>query len=319
MTHSRFIKIQSVLWALALTLAWGTPPQAGAATLNPPDSATAPAKNALPVSYPLSRVSTKPSPPIQAASPHQAPLVREDTRVVINVPSRMLWVYSGNKIVKYFPVGVGRVGFMTPVGHFNVIRKVQDPGWENPYKQKGAIRIAPGETNPLGTRWIGFHQKNGGEFGIHGTDNPSSVGKFSSHGCVRMRVPDAEVLFDMVDLGTSVEVVYQPVLIRRQNETIRVIVYGDRFQKGMPSADAVSAEILKQYPKALVDNSKLQAALKAPAEKPIDVAQLPLDKVSDLPNAEKPSTLKQDSLKSSANALPVEMKPLESVDSVNQF
>jgi lipoprotein-anchoring transpeptidase ErfK/SrfK len=208
----------------------------------------------------------------EAGTERELPLVREDARVVINIPSRTLWVYHGDKIARYFPVGVGRVGFMTPMGRFQVLRKVEEPGWENPYRAKGAIRIAPGEENPLGTRWIGFHRQNGGEFGIHGTDNPGSVGKFSSHGCVRMKVPDAEALFDMIDVGTPIEVVYEPVLIRRQDNRIRVIVYADRFRRGMPTVEKVTADILKQYPGAIIDSVQLQTALRTPTERPQDVA-----------------------------------------------
>lgn len=198
-----------------------------------------------------------------------------ERHVVINIPSRTLWVYSGDRIIRYFPVGVGRVGYMTPLGKFSVIRKVLDPGWENPYLPTGKVRLAPGEDNPLGTRWMGFYQKEGGEYGLHGTDNPGSVGKFSSHGCVRMKVPDAEALFDMVDVGTPVEVVYEPVLIRRQDDNIRVIVYADRFKRGMPGVEQVKADILKQYPSAQLNLDKLKAALQMPTERPVDVGTIP--------------------------------------------
>ena len=207
-------------------------------------------------------------------------------RVVINIPSRTLWVYQGNKIVRYFPVGVGRPGFMTPIGHYKVISKVIDPGWENPYLGKGKMRLAPGDENPLGTRWIGFYQKAGGEYGMHGTDNPTSVGKFSSHGCVRMRIPDAEALFELIDLGTPVEVVYQPVLIRKQDNSIRVLVYPDRFAKGMPSIAKVEADILKQYPGARLDLQKLQMALSQPNEHPVDVGALPEEDILQIQIAE---------------------------------
>lgn len=211
-----------------------------------------------------------PAPP-SVAKPLEKVDETEERRLVINIPSRTLWVYSGDQIIRYFPVGVGRLGYMTPLGKFSVIRKVIDPGWENPYLPSGRVRLAPGEDNPLGTRWIGFYQKDGGEYGIHGTDNPASVGKFSSHGCVRLKVPDAEALFELVNVGMPVEVIYEPVLIRRQGKMIRVIVYADRFRRGMPTADKVMANILKQYPHARVEVSKLEAALRQPTERPVEV------------------------------------------------
>lgn len=214
-------------------------------------------------------------PPASVPKISPANATTPDRRVVINIPSRTLWVYQGNKIIRYFPVGVGRPGFMTPIGKYSIISKVIDPGWENPYLAKGKMRLAPGEENPLGTRWMGFYQKAGGEYGMHGTDNPTSVGKYSSHGCVRMKVPDAEALFELIDVGTSVEVVYEPVLIRKKDNMIRVIVYADRFDRGMPTLAQVKAKILKQFPEASVDVEKLQTALQQANERPIDVGALP--------------------------------------------
>lgn len=208
------------------------------------------------------------------ATPSIAEEPIQASKLVINIPSRTLWVYSGDKIVRYFPVGVGRPGFMTPLGQFKVIRKVVDPGWEHPYKAQGAVRIPPGAMNPLGTRWIGFHQDKGGEYGMHGTDNPGSVGRFSSHGCVRMKTPDAEKLFEMVDVGTPVDVVYQPVLIRPQDGAVRLVVYRDAFKQGMPSAEAIQAQILEQHPTAQVDLAKVRQALAQPTERPFVVGTL---------------------------------------------
>gem|GEM_PF-1284323 len=213
---------------------------------------------------------------VQKAKAKSAPMIREDTHVVINIPSRMLTVYYGDEIARHFPVGVGRIGYITPMGHFKVIRKIQNPGWENPYKAIGKMRIAPGEENPLGTRWIGFHQNRLGEFGIHGTDSPASVGRFSSHGCVRMKVPDAEALFDLVDMGTPVDVVYEPIVIRREKQIVNVTVFADPFKKGTPSADQVKAKILKQYPTAKIDGDQLALAMSQPNEKTTVVAQIPI-------------------------------------------
>jgi L,D-transpeptidase ErfK/SrfK len=128
-----------------------------------------------------------------------------DSRIVIHVPSRTLLLYYGDVVVKTYPVGVGRADFPTPEGQFRVINKVEDPGWENPFKHSSRKnRVKPGSSSPLGTRWIGFLEANGGEYGIHGTNAPHSVGKFSSHGCVRMYIRDAEALFNQVAVGTPV-------------------------------------------------------------------------------------------------------------------
>ena len=61
--------------------------------------------------------------------------------------------------------------------------------------------VPPGPNNPLGTRWMGLDAPG---VGIHGTDEPASIGYSASHGCIRMQVPDAEWLFDHVEVGTTV-------------------------------------------------------------------------------------------------------------------
>ena len=64
--------------------------------------------------------------------------------------------------------------------------------------------MPPGPNNPLGTRWMGISSPG---IGIHGTDEPASIGYSDSHGCIRMQVPQAEWLFDHVDIGTPVYIV----------------------------------------------------------------------------------------------------------------
>jgi lipoprotein-anchoring transpeptidase ErfK/SrfK len=62
--------------------------------------------------------------------------------------------------------------------------------------------VGPGKDNPVGTRWLGLNRKG---YGIHGTNNPRSIGKRASHGCVRMRNRDVEDLFARVAVGDVVE------------------------------------------------------------------------------------------------------------------
>lgn len=127
-------------------------------------------------------------------------------RIVIHVPSRKLSLYQGDKVIQTYPVGVGRKNFPTPVGQFRIFRKIPHPMWENPYFKEGEMVIQAGKDNPLGTRWLGFAQDAHGEYGIHGTYNTQSVGQFSSHGCIRMRIKDVEALYKLVGVGTPVEI-----------------------------------------------------------------------------------------------------------------
>ncbi|HYX85759.1 MAG TPA: L,D-transpeptidase family protein [Gaiellales bacterium] len=125
-------------------------------------------------------------------------------RIVIDQSSHMLTLYRYGKPSVSFPVAVGQPAYPTPDGHFFIISKVENPTWvpppDAPWAQ-GAVPIPPGPGNPLGTRWMGLSAPG---VGIHGTDDPASIGYSVSHGCIRMQIPDAERLFSMVSIGMSV-------------------------------------------------------------------------------------------------------------------
>jgi L,D-transpeptidase ErfK/SrfK len=118
-------------------------------------------------------------------------------RIVISIPDRKLVLLSGNSVLKIYDVAVGKPTTPSPRGEFTIISHVKNPTWYGPH-----IVVPPGKNNPLGTRWMGLSAKG---YGIHGTNVPSSVGKSASHGCIRMRQSDLEQLFDMVDVGVTVE------------------------------------------------------------------------------------------------------------------
>ena len=125
-------------------------------------------------------------------------------RIEIDQSSHLLTLERFGHANVTFPVAVGQPAYPTPDGHFTIISKVENPTWvpppDAPWAQ-GAVPIPPGPGNPLGTRWMGLSSPG---VGIHGTDDPSSIGYSVSHGCIRMQIPDAERLFTMVSLGMSV-------------------------------------------------------------------------------------------------------------------
>src|SRR6266567_3322529 len=121
----------------------------------------------------------------------------ERQRIVISISDRKLVLFDGDQIVKVYNVAVGKPSTPTPEGEFQIVNHIPNPT----YYGTGVV-IAPGKDNPLGTRWMGLSAKG---YGIHGTNVPSSIGKAASHGCVRMRKQDLEELFEMVTVGTTVE------------------------------------------------------------------------------------------------------------------
>jgi lipoprotein-anchoring transpeptidase ErfK/SrfK len=126
--------------------------------------------------------------------------------VVIRRSSNALLLYRGAKLDREFHVATGQSAYPTPLGRFEVVVKWQNPWWYPPSSPwaKGAKPIPPGPGNPLGTRWMGLSSPG---VGIHGTPDAASIGYSLSHGCIRMLIPDAEWLFDHVEIGTPVFIV----------------------------------------------------------------------------------------------------------------
>ncbi len=120
-------------------------------------------------------------------------------RIVVSIPDRALALIENETIVRVFPIAVGAKVSPSPVGTFEVTTRVPHPT----YYGHGKV-VPPGPSNPIGTRWIGLSVKG---YGIHGTDQPASIGHARSHGCIRLRNRDVEALFELVQAGDVVEIV----------------------------------------------------------------------------------------------------------------
>ena len=133
----------------------------------------------------------------QAASRPTADESAVERRVVVSIPDRKLALIENGRVVKIYSTAVGAAASPTPSGTYKIVQRLANPTWYGPGKVVG-----PGKDNPIGTRWLGLDRKG---YGIHGTNNPRSIGKRASHGCVRLRNRDVEDLFARVAVGDVVE------------------------------------------------------------------------------------------------------------------
>jgi lipoprotein-anchoring transpeptidase ErfK/SrfK len=111
-------------------------------------------------------------------------------RILVSIPDRKLAVIEHRKVARIFRVAVGAPVSPTPTGTFEIVNLVSEPT----YFHSGTV-IPPSVDNPVGSRWIGLNHKG---YGIHGTNEPGSIGNAASHGCIRLRNEDVEQLFEMV-------------------------------------------------------------------------------------------------------------------------
>ncbi len=129
--------------------------------------------------------------------------IEEPARLVLRLRSRRVHLIKGDREIVSYPVAVGKTGWETPQGQFEVMQKIPDPVWKHPWN--GNL-VPPGPRNPLGRRWIGFARDGNNLIGFHGTIDESLIGQAVSHGCVRMRNADVEALFEQVEIGMAVTV-----------------------------------------------------------------------------------------------------------------
>lgn len=151
--------------------------------------------------------------------------------VVINIPEYMTYLFKNQAEILYFPIAAGHPSTPTPVAETNITNKIKDPVWLPPEWAEGdGSPVPPGPSNPLGDRWIGLNLPG---YGIHSTTSPDSIGLSVSHGCLRMRPKNAETFFEEVEVGMSVSIIYEPVLLGQDptSKIIYITFFPDPYKK----------------------------------------------------------------------------------------
>lgn len=118
--------------------------------------------------------------------------------IVVSIADRKLALTEDGRVLKVYDVAVGKPSTPSPEGKYVVVNRLTNPTWYGPQGP-----VPPGKNNPIGTRWMGLSATG---YGIHGTNAPNSIGRPASHGCIRMRQADLEELFDLVAVGTPVQI-----------------------------------------------------------------------------------------------------------------
>jgi len=167
--------------------------------------------------------------------------------IVVSLEDRKLALVEDGQVKKVYSVAVGKPSTPSPVGTFTIARRVANPTYHHNGKT-----VLPGPGNPVGTRWMGLSKQG---YGIHGTNEPKSIGKAASHGCIRMAQADLEEFYELVAVGDTVELVGE-----RNEETAQV--FGDGQN---PAAAAQTVETAQAAGAAGQIQAQAQATAKAQA------------------------------------------------------
>lgn len=194
--------------------------------------------------------------------------------LVVNLAAMRVFYFPKRKAgeqqtVITHPIGIGKVGWVTPEGVTKVTSKKKNPVWVPPLSVRKEHAengdplpkvVPPGDDNPLGAyamtlSWPGYL--------IHGTNKPYGVGMRSSHGCMRFYPEDIALLFDEIAIGTRVQVVNQRVVSGWHDGKLYVQVMPPPEEE-TPSAD--DEEVIKVKPAKAKQPIKNSIAVKSPSE-----------------------------------------------------
>ena len=151
--------------------------------------------------------------------------------VILNIATKRLFYYPAAadgelQQVLTYPIGIGRVGWETPLGNTTVIAKAKDPSWWVPASVRREHAemgdplpsvVPAGPDNPLGHRVLKLDMPG---YLIHGTNQPYGVGMRVSHGCVRLYPENIEYLYTLIDIGEDVTIMNEPYQIGRKDGVV---------------------------------------------------------------------------------------------------
>lgn len=186
--------------------------------------------------------------------------------IIVNLPSRTIELYVDNKLIKEFPVAIGKASTPTPLGDYSIILKEKNPTWYIP-EQPGKF-IPSGPDNPLGYRWLGIWEN----YGIHGTNAPYSIGNAVSNGCIRMQEEDVEELFELVNYGTPVKITYDQVKVRNNSRgQISLSVYPDVYAYGSIALQDIRNKLNEYHINELVTDELLRRMMDEPSDQQVPI------------------------------------------------
>lgn len=174
--------------------------------------------------------------------------------IVVSLEDRKLALLEDGQVKKVYTVAVGKPTTPSPEGSFTIERRVANPTYHHNGKT-----VAPGPGNPVGSRWMGLSKAG---YGIHGTNEPKSIGNAASHGCIRMAKADLEELYTLISVGDQVEIVGQ-----RNEQTARL------FEPTPLPESKLPVQLAKTEPAAAVSAASKESAQQKPLqEEPVAIA-----------------------------------------------
>lgn len=206
--------------------------------------------------------------------------------IVVNLAELRLYYFPpGMNQVQVYPLGIGQQGLETPEMTTRIGQKIPNPTWTptagiRARSLEKGIKLPPvvpaGPNNPLGRYALRLAYGNG-EYLIHGTSAPDSVGLRVSSGCMRMNAADIQALFNQVKSGTPVRIINQPVKFAVEPDGKRYVevhrpLAPDESSNAQTMAYTLPAEFHQFAGDKAVDEAQLKRALTRRAGYPVAIS-----------------------------------------------
>lgn len=151
-----------------------------------------------------------------------------DNIIIVNLPEMRLY-YFKNKKFFVAPIGIGGENSLPPLGTYTIVRKKEKPTWYPPpsiKKEDPTLPdvVPPGPENPMGDYALYLSK---GLYAIHGTNKIYSIGRRSTHGCIRLYPEHIKFLFENVSIGTLVKIIYEPYKLAIEDGKIYLQAFPD--------------------------------------------------------------------------------------------
>jgi len=201
--------------------------------------------------------------------------------LVVNIPEMRMYMFPVNARpgelvpLRTWAVGIGTEEAPSPIGPFTIRSKDANPTWivpddiyrtmDNPQRV-----VPPGPENPMGAYRIRLSH---GAYAIHGTNDPWSIGRLTTHGCIRLYPEDLEVLYPQVNPGMPGELVYEPVKFGTRDRRVYVEVHADVYGRFKDFGAYAKAELKKAGVEKRVDLDRFRAAVTAKRGVPVDITK----------------------------------------------
>jgi L,D-transpeptidase ErfK/SrfK len=199
--------------------------------------------------------------------------------LVVNIPEMQLYDYSAGPEPEVFAIAIGDEMDPSLLGEFRIGRKREHPAWNVPASIRAKrpelpAVVPPGPDNPLGDHWMTIGATS---YGIHGTNNPWSIGREATHGCIRLYNDEIARLFARTAPRTRVRLLYQTVKIGRRGSVLYLEAHPDVYRREPEASERVGAAFQRLYELGLaefVDPLLVRRAMEAQSGAPVPIGSL---------------------------------------------